>query len=125
MTSPPVSQLVVMPQSSPSAEIQRFLDRLTYSCSEPEYVSFQQEAVREWVSQVADAHGWEELRVAAIARLSHEDPRMVERALTCLFVVGTALDVPSVEPLVSHSDESVRKAARTCLFELHRRRVDA
>jgi hypothetical protein len=114
-----------MPQGNPSTEIERFLDRLTYSCSEPESVSFRQETVREWVSQVADAHGWDELRMAAIARLSHDDPRLVERALTCLFVVGTALDVTVVEPCLSHSDESVRKAARTCLFEIQRRRVDA
>jgi hypothetical protein len=46
---------------------------------------------------------------------------VVENALACLFVVGTSADIPAVEPLLQHPTEAVRKAARTCLFEMRRR----
>ena len=108
----------VMPQFEPSAEIERFLDRLIYSCSEAAYVSTRQRVLRDFVTRFADAYGWDALRSAALARLSDSDPRSVERGLSCLFVVGTSDDVPAVERLTAHSDVDVQKAARTCLFEL-------
>jgi hypothetical protein len=46
---------------------------------------------------------------------------MIERALTCLFVVGNSSDVAAVKPFASHDVEFVRKAARTCLVEIRRR----
>ena len=104
-------------------EIDRFVARLPYSCSEPEFVHSRQSAVREWVTEVAGAYenGWDLVRSAARAKLGDDDASMVERALTCLFVTGTSADVAAVELLAAHPDEAVQKAARTCLFEIRRR----
>lgn len=112
-----------MPEIEVPADVERFLDRLTYSCSEPEFVHSRQETLSKWVTQMAASYenGWKYLRIAAIRRLSDVDSWMVDRALACLFVVGNSADVAVVEPLCSHTDEAVRKAARTCLFELRRR----
>jgi hypothetical protein len=63
----------------------------------------------------------EQLRQACCAYLKHEDTQVLEPALACLFVIGVATDTSAVEPLLHHSDESIRKAARTCLFESRRR----
>jgi hypothetical protein len=116
-----------MPQSELPTGIERLLTRVPYSCSEPGYVHFRQDLLRKWVGEVAAAHlnGWELLRQGAVARLGHEDPEMVDRALAVLFVVGNAADVAAVEPLLSHHDERLRKAARTCLFEIRRRPAEA
>src|SRR6185437_14348737 len=112
-----------MSKSSPSqpdlsAEIERFLDRLVYTCSEPAYVSTRQGFLRDFVTRFADAYGWDALRRAARARLSNSDPRSIERRLTCLFVVGTSNDLSAVEHLTTHPDVDVQKAARTCLFAI-------
>lgn len=114
-------QIHVMSEHESLPEIERFLDRLGYSCSEPEYVSYRQKLLREWVTHFADVHGEHALRNAALARLAEPDPRAVERALSCLFVVGCLSDVSAIEELNSHSDLGVRKAARTCLFEIRQR----
>jgi hypothetical protein len=112
-----------MPQSELPTGIERLLTGVTYSCSEAGHVHFRQDLLREWVGEVADAHenGWELLRQGAVAQLASEDARMIDRALAVLFVVGNAGDAPAVEPLLSHPDARVRKAARTCLFEIRRR----
>ncbi len=112
-----------MPYGEFPAGIKRLLARLPYSCSEPEYTHFRQDIVRKWIRDVADAHenGLQQVRDAALAQLADPDPAMLQRAITCLFVVGRSSDVPAVEPLTSHPDESVRKAAHTCLFEIRRR----
>jgi hypothetical protein len=57
--------------------------------------------------------------------LRHDDPAVVERALTCLFVVGLSSEVNAVEQLLDHPDESVSKAARICAFELRRRPAES
>lgn len=46
---------------------------------------------------------------------------MVVRALGCLYMVGKGTDAPVVEPFLSHPQDFVRKAARTCLFEIRKR----
>jgi hypothetical protein len=76
--------------------------------------------------QVIDSHenGREQLRQACCAYLQHEDAQVLEQALACLFVIGLATDAKAVGPLLHHSDESIRKAARTCLFEIRRRVAD-
>ena len=53
-----------MPQSELPTAIEHFLTRVPYSCSEPGYVHFRQDVLREWVAKVADAHenGWGLLR---------------------------------------------------------------
>jgi hypothetical protein len=85
-------------------------------------VSARQEVLREWVWEVAHRHGRDALRGAALARLAGADPRAVERALACLFVIGSLSDVSDIEPLLHHADPDVRKAARTCRFEIRHRR---
>jgi hypothetical protein len=50
---------------------------------------------------------------------------MIDRALAVLFVVGNAADAAAVESVLSHRDERLRKAARTCLFEIRRRPAEA
>lgn len=105
-------------------EISRFLSRLTAQCARSEFVQHEQDSLRKWVGEVADAYdnGWELIRMGALAQLSDEDPGMIERALSCLFVVGKASDVPAVEPFTTYPKEYVRKSARTCIFEMKRRR---
>lgn len=98
-----------------------------YSCSESAYVHLRQGWVRERITDHVEANGgdWEQLRDACLERLADADPDLVERALTCLFIVGIVDDASVVEPLLMHPEESVRKAARTCLFEIRRRKLEA
>jgi hypothetical protein len=112
-----------MPQNELSTDMVRLLSRVTYSCSEPGFVHFRQDLLRKWVGEVADAHenGWALLREGAVAQLADEDAEMVDRALAVLFVVGCASEAAAVESLLSHRDERVQKAVRTCLFEIRRR----
>jgi hypothetical protein len=103
--------------------IQRLLLRGHYSCSENDFVHFRQEQLRRFVGEIVKTHedGVTLLREGALKQLSHEDANMVDHALSCLFVVGERDDIPAIEGLLSHPDESVRKAARTCLFEIRHR----
>ena len=103
--------------------IERFLMRGSYSCSEPEYVQFRQDRLRKSVLEIADAHenGRKLLHDACVEHLGDSNEDVVRNALSCLFVLGTTTDVASVEPLLQHSTEDIRKAARTCLFEIKRR----
>jgi hypothetical protein len=104
--------------------IEDLLHSQPYSCSEPAYVHLRQGLVRERISAyvATSDNGSEQLRTACRERLTDDDAALVERALTCLFVVGVAEDASAVEPLLTHAEEAVRKAARTCLFEIRRRR---
>jgi hypothetical protein len=117
----------VMPQMELPTGIQQLLARVTYSCSESGYVHFRQDALRKWVGEVADAHdnGWALLRDGAVAQLADADVNAVDRALAVLFVVGNTEDATAVEPLLSHTHDRVRKAARNCLFEIRRRPAEA
>ena len=112
-----------MPKNELPSWIHEMLQRQPYSCSEPGYVHLRQVWVRERVTAIVEAYedGCEELRGACREHLHDEDATVVENALTCLFVVGLAEDADVVEPLLAHSDDSIRKAARTCLFEIRRR----
>ena len=106
--------------------IRDLLSRRWYSCSEPAYVHFRQGLLREWVMEAVDGHenGREQLRQACCAYLQHSDAQVLEQSLACLFVIGLATDAYAVEPLLSHPDEAIRKAARTCMFEIRRRVAD-
>jgi Alpha/beta hydrolase family len=103
--------------------IERSLMRGFYSCSEPEYVQFRQDSLRESVLEITDAHenGRNLLHDTCIEHLGDPNDDIVRNALSCLFVLGTTADVASVEPLLQHPTEAIRKAARTCLFEVKRR----
>src|SRR5688500_868500 len=103
--------------------IQQALATLSSSCSEPAYVKSRQDVLRRQIGNIADAHenGWYLFRVGAVEQLQNDDPRMIGRPRTCLFVVGERQDTRAVEPLTKHPNESVSKAARTCLFELRHR----
>lgn len=81
--------------------IERLLTRGTYSCSEPKWVRFRQGFLRETILKAAAAeneNGMEQLRGAALEQLSDSDPYLIERALTCLFVVGVSSDTEAVKP---------------------------
>jgi hypothetical protein len=56
-----------------------------------------------------------------LVQLADEGEHQLDCALAALFVVGRASDATVVEPLLSHRSEPIRKAARTCLFEIRRR----
>ena len=94
-----------------------------FACSQPSHVHFRQNLTRETIIKAINAfeNGDQLLHGAACEYLLHDDVNDIICALTCLFVVGTAEDVTIVEPLIKHPSESVRKAAKTCLFEIKRR----
>src|SRR3954447_278546 len=93
-----------MPEREVPIEIERFVARLPYSCSEPEFVHYRQSSLRECVTEIAGAYedGWDLVCSAALAKLRDDDPSMVEKALACLFIAGTSADVEAVEPLARH-----------------------
>jgi len=101
-----------------------FRSGLALGCFESRYAPFRQgvmkESVAEYIASVTD--GAERLRTVCLQALNSEDLRIAERALAYLLVVGDASDADVVDPLVAHPNETIRKAARTCLFELRRRR---
>jgi hypothetical protein len=112
-----------MPQNDRPIWIERLLTRGSYSCAQPKWVHFRQGLLRETILAAAaeNENGLEQLRATALEQLGDSDPYLIERALTCLFVVGASSDVAAVQPLVSHDVEFVRKAAKTCLVEIRRR----
>ena len=62
-----------------------------------------------------------QLRSIAIQRLGSDDIDHLVIALLALFVVGISEDINLIKPLTAHSDGYVKKAAKTCLFELKKR----
>ena len=111
-----------MAQNNRPIWIERLLTRGSYSCAQPKWVHFRQGLLREAILAAAEnENGLEQLRAAALEQLGDSDPYLIERALTCLFVVGVSSDVAAVQPLVSYDVEFVRKAAKTCLVEIRRR----
>src|SRR5262249_40289786 len=104
-----------MPQNDCPIWIDRLLTRGHYSFSEPKWVHFRKGLLRETILNAAaeNENGMEQLRGAALEQLGDGNPYLIERALTCLFVVGVSSDAEAVKPLASHEVEFVRKAART------------
>lgn len=102
--------------------MEEMLRKQPFFCSEPGYVHLRQGWVREDILATIEAYNgrWEDVRQFCCNHLQDEDVTVVANALTCLFVVGIPDDVSLVEPLLTHPDESVRKAAQTCLFEIRR-----
>ncbi|MHC4716322.1 MAG: hypothetical protein ACYS5V_05080 [Planctomycetota bacterium] len=60
----------------------------------------------------------EQLRAASLEAIQSDGNRMIIDGLAFLLVVGTPADVAVVEPFAEHQNEEVRKAAKTCCFEL-------
>ena len=81
-------------------------------------LDFHREMIEECVAQEDGRQ--EELRSAAVAAVESNDPATVVQRLAFLLVAGNKADVPFVEPLTHTRNESVQKAAKTCLFELTR-----
>lgn len=113
-----------MPDEKTKYWIERVLNVGSFSCSEEAYVGFRTGKLREFVLEASASFddGYALLRSAALERLSSSNTRHLDRALSCLYVLGTSEDVPAVEQLVKHSDDQVRKAAQVCLFEIRRRK---
>jgi len=106
--------------------IEHLLYGLWFSCSETGYVHIRQKMLRQDVLRAIDAHenGYDELQKACYICLKYENKIVVEKALACLFVIGSVVDVEFINPLLEHPEESVRKAARTCIFEIKNRVVE-
>lgn len=104
-------------------EVKRLLTIDYFSCSEPAHVKLRQECLRGFVQRVAQTQiqGWEIIQRAAVAQLEHSNPKMIDRALSILYIVGEKENIPRVQQFLEHPHEQVRKAARTCLFELQKR----
>jgi hypothetical protein len=66
----------------------------------------------------AQPGGRDQLRQVSLAALASDDLEKVAIALVCLGVVGDSEDLHHVDPLVGHDSDLVRRAARTCRFEL-------
>jgi hypothetical protein len=117
-----------MARGDPPTDIEHFLARsVPYSCCESRSVKYRQESLRKRVTEFANAQddGWRLLHDAALSQLADADPKLVDRALAVLFVVGSESDSAAIEPLLSHRDPAIKSAATTCLFELRHRRTDS
>jgi hypothetical protein len=97
-----------------------FKSSLRLDWVEGAYALFRQRLWKEWVLSRIEGivDGAEILRRASLEELASEDLHMVSRALMCLIVVGLPSDIGDVERLLDHPQEYIRKAARTCRFEL-------
>jgi hypothetical protein len=95
------------------------------NCFNPPYALFRQANDREKVQSFIESEieGSAQLRAASLKELGSEDPRRVERAIFYLMLVGLAADIPVVEALRNHPEETIRKGAKTCRFELAKRQV--
>ena len=103
--------------------IEHLLTRLPWTCVESKHVLYRLKLMKKAVQNaVADEiDGAQRLGSASLEELKNEDPHVVVRALSCLFVVGSREDEQAVGMLSKHPDQQVRKAARSCLFEMRRR----
>ena len=99
------------------------LIRMGVSCAEDGWIRARADGLRSHVLAVADSmeNGRELLKTAALERLTGQSPEMIDRAISCIFVLGTADDLDSIRPLLNHEDSRVQKVARVCVFELERK----
>jgi hypothetical protein len=95
------------------------------NCFDPPYALFRQAKDRDEVNRIIESEsgGAEQLRDASLNELLSHDTRRVERALFYLMLIGQAGDIPAVEALSGHPNDTVKKGAKTCRFELKKRRV--
>jgi hypothetical protein len=66
-------------------------------------------------------NGRADLRRESLALLDGDDPGAVAMSLVCLGIVGESKDLCRVDPLLSHESDLVRRAARSCRFEISQR----
>jgi len=78
---------------------------------------------KNWIGQVASARpGFDaELRQIALAALNSLQRVLVHRGLAALAVIGTAEDLPAIEPLMPNPDPYISRAASTAHFEIAHR----
>ena len=102
-----------------------FRSGIGLSCFDACNARFHQANARKNVQDLieSEADGTEELRDASLIELCSDDARRVERALAYLMVVGQKADIPAIAAMDGHPDEIVKKAAKTCGFELSKRQV--
>ena len=100
-----------------------FRSGIGLGCFDGEYALFRQRLARENIQSLIDAEpeSLQLLRRSSLQELHSTDTHKIERALLYLMVVGRAADVAAVETLLRHPSEIVRKAAKTCRFELKKR----
>jgi hypothetical protein len=90
------------------------------SASHALHTSFLLHLTNSDIAQLANFQpdGRDQLRKIAILELNSEDTQIIALSLVFLGVVGQPDDLVYVEPFVNHPFDLVRKAARTCQFEL-------
>lgn len=69
----------------------------------------------------SESDGCRQLRDACLNELGNHDAARVERAIFYLMMVGRPEDMAAIERRLSHPSETVKKAVKTCLFELRKR----
>ena len=100
-----------------------FRSGIGLSCFDAYNARFHQRNARKYVQDLIESqkNGTAELRDVSLNELCSDDARRVERALAYLMVVGRGADIPAIASTGSHPDEIVKKAAKTCRFELSKR----
>jgi hypothetical protein len=89
---------------------------MPWDLSRPRFMDFQREHLRQKTE--TDPLFREKLRQVAIEALGHYQPEVIQRGLIALTFVGTSVDLPMIEALLSHNHSGVSKDAQTCLFEI-------
>ena len=94
------------------------------NCFEGEYAPFRQDMWKDEIRSRMEGvpNAGRDLRSAALAELCSEDLYRLSSAIMCLIVVGKPGDASHIEQLTSHANEYIRKAAKSCLFELRRKK---
>jgi hypothetical protein len=110
-------------ESYPAWIEQLFRSGVGLACFDGEYSVFRQALAKQNIQLLIDGEleGAQALRGASLVELRGIDAHKVERALIYLMVVGQAADVHAIETLLDHPNETIRKAAKTCCFELQSR----
>jgi hypothetical protein len=96
------------------------LKRMPWDLSRPRFMDFQRDHIAE--KTAADPMFPSRLRHVALEALERDDPEVVCRALTALAFVGVRDDLPVIEGFATDDDPRTARFARTCLFEITKRR---
>lgn len=96
------------------------LKGMPWDLSRPRFMDFQRGHITE--KTAADPMFPSRLRHVALEALERDDPEVVCRALTSLAFVGIRDDLPIIEGLATDNDSKISRFARTCMFEITKRR---